>query len=195
MYLAAREEPGVTSRLRKFGSTRDFWDLPCGGRLPFPVVLDVQKIDPAARTLKWRIEALVGLVDNVPKLNGVCVTSADGIDPNHLQLFFRWRSPIDVVALMVPELVRAGQDPFDYDYPIDGFPDAANLERTNLTRLTDEFLEDIAEQYRRLGRGYAAKIAHQKGVSRRTVVSWIEKARSRGIIGKALKGSWGEYDP
>ena len=75
MYLAAREEPGVTSRLRKFGSTRDFWDLPCGGRLPFPMVLDVQKIDPAARTLKWRIEALVGLVDNVPKINGVCVTS------------------------------------------------------------------------------------------------------------------------
>jgi transposase-like protein len=59
------------------------------------------------------------------------------------------------------------------------------------TRLTDEFLEGIVKAYLESGRGYAKKIAVIRGVSERTVVSWIQKARERGILSKTRPGSRG----
>ena len=65
------------------------------------------------------------------------------------------------------------------------------MKRTTPTRLTDAFLEVIAVRYLRLGRGYAKAIAAERNVSPRTVVSWIEKARERGILTGTSPGSMG----
>ena len=56
---------------------------------------------------------------------------------------------------------------------------------------SDEFLEEIAQQYLAVGRGYAEVIASERGVARRTVVSWVEKARKRGILSATKPGSSG----
>ena len=57
--------------------------------------------------------------------------------------------------------------------------------------LGDAFLEDVARQYLAIGRGYARAIAAERHVSQRTVVSWIEKARRRGILTRVPAGSFG----
>lgn len=186
------ERPGITSRLSRIDGSEQLWPLPCGGALPFPAVLDVQSVDPLTGALEWRIEAHLMLIDGEPKMTAVQVRNPSGIDPDYMQIFFRWRTPLDVVQSLIPELVKCGIDPFEYDYPMKGYPDSANLTRHRLTRLTDDFLRDIAEQYRKIGRGYAASIAQEHGVSRRTVVSWVEKARQRGILGKTRPGKLGE---
>jgi hypothetical protein len=59
------------------------------------------------------------------------------------------------------------------------------------TRLTDEFLIEIATRYVMHGRGYAKAIAAQRNVSTRTVISWVEKARARGILTATTPGSVG----
>lgn len=48
--------------------------------------------------------------------------------------------------------------------------------------LSDEFLTTIAREYLVRGRGYAASLAEEYFATPRTVVSWIEKARARGIL-------------
>jgi transposase len=57
--------------------------------------------------------------------------------------------------------------------------------------LSDPFLEEIAREYLRIGRGYARAIASERHVSERTVVSWVEKARRRGILTRVPPGSFG----
>jgi len=46
-------------------------------------------------------------------------------------------------------------------------------------------------QYRRRGRGYADELSTRFLVSRRTVVSWVEKARRRGILSPVRPGQFG----
>ncbi len=113
------------------------------------------------------------------------------MDPARLQRNFRWATPLDIVTITVPELLAAGLDPYQFSYPPSGFPEAASVERAAPTRLTDEFLTEIAARYVLIGRGYAKKIAAQRHVSPRTVVSWIEKARERGILSGTTSGSVG----
>ena len=55
----------------------------------------------------------------------------------------------------------------------------------------ETFLEAIVARYLALGRGYAKAIAVERNVSPRTVVSWIEKARARGILTATTPGSFG----
>ena len=192
MYSPHREEVGIPSRLIRLKPTRKRWKLPSGGELPFPLILDVQSVNETTERLEWRVEAHLDLISGQPKLTGLSVVNSEGIDADHMQSFFRWRTPLDVVLRLVPDLVERGIDPFEYEIPTDGYPDATDLNRNKLTTLSDEFLREIALQYRHLGRGYSTKIAKQRGVSRRTVVSWVEKARRRGIIGKTRPGKYGE---
>jgi transposase-like protein len=58
-------------------------------------------------------------------------------------------------------------------------------------RLSSEFLEDIAREYLTLGPGYSRTLSISYQVSPRTVVSWVEKARSRGILSPAQPGRHG----
>lgn len=192
MHIARRDDLGATSRLLRRGPAQQQWKLPCGGYLPFPLLLDLQHVDEETNHLDWRFEAHLDLVNGEPAITAFHLVCASGFDPHFMQTFFRWQTPLDVVRILVPELVRLGQDPFSHEYPVDGYPDAAMLTSHPLTPLSDEFLHEVVRQYRTLGRGYASIIAKQRGVSRRTVVSWIEKARRRGILGKTRPGKYGE---
>lgn len=183
---------GVTSRLRRLDGREQIWFLPDGGKLSFPVALDIQSVAADSHNLEWRIDAHMTLQNGVPIMAALHITNPSGIDPAHMKAFFRWETPLDVVRILVPDLVRRGVDPFDYSYPTRGFPDAAISSRHPLSPLTDEFLHEIADQYRAIGRGYAAKIAAEFGVSKRTAISWVEKARKKGILGKTRPGKFGE---
>jgi hypothetical protein len=108
-----------------------------------------------------------------------------------MQREFRWASPLEVVRVGVPTLLARGIDPFDHDLPLSGFPEATALTGPANERLTDGFLEEIAHEYLAIGRGYARAIAAERGVSERTVVSWVEKARRRGILTRVTPGSYG----
>ena len=86
---------------------------------------------------------------------------------------------------------KAGIDPFEFDLPLTGFPEAASLGRPLNAPHTEEFLEQIAREYLTIGRGYARTIAAERHVSERTVVSWVEKARRQGILTRVRPGSYG----
>ena len=118
-------------------------------------------------------------------------TLAVGLDPYRMQRDFRWASPLEVVRLGVPALLERGIDPFEFDLPLTGFPEAASLGRPLNAPHTEEFLEQIAREYLTIGRGYARTIAAERHVSERTVVSWVQKARRRGILTRVRPGSYG----
>jgi hypothetical protein len=154
-------------------------------------MVDMVHVDPVVTTRSWRVDATVNLVDGFPAIVDVRIQSDGGLDHEVLQGTFRWATPLDVVTQAMPALLAIGIDPFNYDLPLDGFPMAAYVDRTTPTRLTDAFLEGVAARYLVLGRGYAKEIAHERNVSPRTVVSWIEKARARGILTPTTPGSLG----
>ncbi|WP_145975806.1 hypothetical protein [Ruegeria atlantica] len=178
--------------MRRLDGPEQIWFLPDGEKLSFPVALDIQSVAPGSREVDWRIDAHMTLQNRVPIMAALHITNPSGIDPAHMKAFFRWETPLDVVRILVPDLLRRGVDPFDYNYPTRGFPDAAIQSRHPLSALTDDFLREIADQYRAIGRGYSAKIAAEFGVSKRTAVSWVEKARKKGILGKTRPGKYGE---
>lgn len=187
---ADRTRPiGISSRLRPGDGERRVWPAPNGSEVALPVVLDIVAVDPDG-TMQWSVEATVDLVGAEPCITSVHARSAQGLDTAKLQQSFRWSTPLDVVRHTVPGLLERGRDPYTHDYPIQGYPSAAILHRTR-AGLSDAFLEDIARQYLETGRGYAATISAQYGVSARTVTSWIELARARGILTSRGKGAFG----
>ena len=186
--MSTRRPPGLSSRVRRARGERTFWDAPGGVRVDLPVTVDIVFVDPHRGTKDWSAVARVELVDGVPALASVTIEARDGLDSDLMQRKFRWASPLEVVTVMMPKLLALGVDPFAFHYPTGGFPEAAHLAQSTYTRLTDGFLEEIAVRYLVLGRGYAAAIAAEHHVSRRTATSWVEKARSRGILTSAGAG-------
>ena len=185
------DRPGVTSRIRPAPGRKRRWNAGGGTTFPLPVIVDHMLVDPETLELVYRIEAKVDLVGEEPTLVGVHVQAPPGLDLVRLQREFLWASPLALVTRGVPKLLAQGIDPFDYALPVGGFPDAADLGRPRQERLSDAFLEDIAREYLSRGRGYAKAIAQERHVSPRTVVSWVEKARSRGILTRVPQGGIG----
>ena len=99
-----------------------------------------------------------------------------------LQREFRWKTPLEVVTALLPRLLLDGVDPYTIDLPVTGFPAAAIQPMRRRRYLSEEFLETIAREYLVRGRGYAASLAGEYFVSPRTVISWVEKARARGML-------------
>ena len=182
--------PGWSSRVRRARGERHPWLAPNGTTVDLPVVIDVLENDANGVT-RWSVEATVDCIDGQPALVALHLRAGSPINPDHMQRDFRWATPLDIVTVTIPALLEVGIDPFRYHYPVRGFPDAAQIERTTPTRLTDEFLTEIANRYVMLGRGYAKTIAVQRNVSTRTVVSWVEKARERGILTATRPGAVG----
>jgi hypothetical protein len=180
----------MSSRVRRVRGERHPWTAPNGQVVDLPVVVDLLELDDD-RSVVWKVEATIDLRDDVPALVRLQFVSAHGIDTEAVQREFRWATPVDIVSVTIPELLSVGIDPLTYDYPVAGYPTAALVERAAPVRLTDEFLIEIAHRYVRLGRGYAATIARQRNVSPRTVVSWVEKARERGILSATTPGAVG----
>ena len=185
-----RRPVGVSSRVRRGKGPRQRWQLPDGRGIDLPVVVDVLEMSQVGE-VTWKVEATVDLVDEVPALTCVQVSSKGGLDTARLQTNFRWSTPLDIVTVTIPAVLAMGLDPFTYHFPVTGFPDAAYIGRATPSRLSDEFLTEIAARYLVIGRGYAKVIARERNVSQRTVVSWIEKARARGLLTSTTAGKVG----
>lgn len=182
---------GVTSRIIPTPGVKSMWAATSTLEFPLPVIVDHMFVDPDTHEVGWHIEATVDLIDQTPALTALTIRTPGGADIVRLQREFRWASPLDIVMMIVPHLLERGIDPFAYDYPVEDFPRSAELDDTTTARLDDEFLETVAREYLALGRGYAKKMAVHYSVSPRTVVSWIEKARRRGILTAVRQGSRG----
>jgi len=189
--VARQERPGVTSRIRPAPGRKRNWRISDELAFPLPVIVDHMSVDPTTGERDWLIEATIDLVDGEPALVRMNAQVPGGLDPYLMQREFRWASPLEVVRNGVPALLARGIDPFDFDLPLTGFPEAATLDRPPNEPLTDQFLEEIAREYLTIGRGYAKAIAAERHVSQRTVVSWVEKARRRGILSGVRPGSYG----
>jgi hypothetical protein len=146
--------------------------------------------DPYADEQVWSVTARVDLANKVPATVSVCVEAEDGIDAERLQREFRWQTPADIVRVWLPSVLATGASLDELEPPHDWW----FLEGKQ--RLSDEFLEEIAAEYKRQGRGYAKPMAIKYHTTERTVRSWIDKARERGILGAALgPGKFGEQIP
>ena len=189
--MASEERRGTTSRIRPASGRKRLWHISPDHSFPLPVIVDHMFVHPETGELGWRIEATIDLVDGEPALVRMDAQAPGGIDPYRMQRDFRWASPLEVVRLGIPALLERGIDPFEFDLPLTGFPEAAALGRPPNEPLTEQFLEDIAREYLAIGRGYARVIAAERHVSERTVVSWIEKARRQGILTRVRPGSYG----
>lgn len=186
-----RGRVGATSRMRPAPGRKRRWRISPDHDFPLPVIVDHMFVDPDTGALGWLVEAMIDLIDGAPALVRISVHVPEGMDPHRMQREFRWASPLEIVKDGVPGLLRQGLDPFDFEFPLTGYPQAAQLDRPSNEQLSDRFLEEIARQYLAVGRGYARVIAAERHVSERTAVSWVEKARRRGILTRVPPGSFG----
>ena len=171
----------ITSRAHRASTVTSTWTSPDGIVIDLPITVDYRIEDDSGHTLVL-IEATVDTPDGQPVMTKVTFAAAHGLDVDRLQREFRWRTPIDIVTRLIPRLIIEGRDPFDLDLPLTGYPEVVLGRTGKRTQLSDDFLRLIAEEYLRLGRGYAQRIAREHGVSPRTAVSWVVKARERGIL-------------
>ena len=188
--MPSQRPAGVSSRLRRAPGASTSWSAPNGQVVPLPLLLDVLSVNDSGDT-DWAVEAVIDLLDAAPAVTSIQVTSEAGLDLIFLQTHFRWSTPLDVVTVSVPQLLERGIDAFGFDYPVRGFPDAAEVWRAPSRQLSDAFLLDISRRYLALGRGYARTLASEYNVAPRTVVSWVEKARRRGLLSSTSPGTVG----
>ncbi|MEX0580599.1 MAG: hypothetical protein WD228_05765 [Mycobacterium sp.] len=173
--------PGVSSRVTRARGTRHPWTTG-GVVVDLPVVIDWVWVEPSTGKQHIRIEARVDLVNDVPAIVAMSFLSPIGLDTVSLQRDFRWTTPVEIVTGLVPRLLKDGVDPFQTDLPVTGFPAIAVQPARRRRSLSDDFLEMVAREYLVRGRGYATSLAEEYFVAPRTVVSWVEKARARGML-------------
>lgn len=186
--MSSRSRPdrpkGVTSRARVVDGARHRWTAGNGQVIALPLIIDYVDVSDAGLE-RLRIEATVDVIKGALQITDMKLHASEGLDTLALQREFRWRTPLDIVERLIPRLHADGIDPFSIDLPVTRFPEAASGHTRSRGELSDDFLRDIAEEYLRLGRGYAKRMAMERNVSPRTVVSWIVKARERGILSPA----------
>ncbi|MGV0991148.1 MAG: hypothetical protein ACOYEV_14145 [Candidatus Nanopelagicales bacterium] len=172
---------GVSSRFVRADGPRHPWTTGTV-TIDLPVIVDWVHVDPATGAESVRIEARVDLVGDKPEIVEMSFVGRSGLDLAALQRDFQWASPLTAVTGILPRLIEAGTNPFAIDLPVAGFPAVAIQPLRRRGVLSDEFLTTIAREYLARGRGYAASLAEEYFVTPRTVVSWVEKARARGIL-------------
>ena len=172
---------GISSRFRRADGPHHPWTTGTV-TIDLPIIVDWLHVDPVTGDEMVRIEARIDLVHDKPEIVKVSLAAGDGLDLVALQRDFRWASPLLAVTGILPWLIEAGSDPFAVDLPVTGFPAVAIQPLRRRGVLSDEFLTTIAREYLARGRGYAASLAQEYFVTPRTVVSWVEKARLRGIL-------------
>lgn len=178
---AARRSHRVSSHITRADGPRHPWTTG-DVTIDLPVIVNWISADPATGEEHVRIEARVDLIRGEPAIVEMSLVSRTGLDLVALQRDFRWASPLAVVTGILPGLLAAGSDPLLVDLPVDGFPAVAVQPVRRRGILTDEFLTTIAREYLVRGRGYATSLAREYFVTPRTVVSWVEKARARGLL-------------
>ena len=182
----APRHTGVSSRFVPADGPRHPWTT---GEVTvdLPVIVDWVQTDPTTGDATIRINARVDLVEGEPQIVQMSLTAPAGLDLAVLQREFRWATPLNAVMGILPRLIASGSDPFAADLPLTGFPAVAVQPIRHRRVLTDEFLTTIAREYLARGRGYAASLAQEYFVTPRTVVSWVEKARTRKILSAPAK--------
>ena len=178
---AASRPPGVSSRITPAEGTRNPWVIG-DVTVDLPVIVDWVEVEPATGEENIRVEARVELVNGRPEIVAMSFVAPTGLDLAALQRDFLWASPLAVVTGLLPTLIAAGSDPLAVDLPVSGFPAVASQPVRRRGVLSDEFLTTIAREYLARGRGYAKSMATDYFVTPRTVVSWVEKARARGLL-------------
>lgn len=174
--------PGVSSRITKKRGDRHPWTTR-GVTIDLPVVVDWVFTEESTGDVRVRIEATVDLIGDAPAIVQMTFDSPVGLDIAKLQCEFRWATPLEVVTGLMPTLIAEGLDPYAEEIPVTGFPAVAvQPTRRRQGSLSDEFLETIAREYLARGRGYASSLADDYYVTPRTVISWVEKARARGLL-------------
>lgn len=160
------------------GKTRR-WAAPNGQAVPFPLIVTAWEDHPVLHERLWTVSAKVDLVDRRPSVVDVHFLAEDGLDLDRLQRDFRWKAPVELVTVWVPDVLAAGGDFTELEPPADWWtPDIRH-------ELTDDFLGEIADEYLRQGRGYAKAMAIKYRTTERTIRSWVDKARQRGVLGPA----------
>ena len=191
--------------MRKAAGRSRPWTASNGQVVHLPVTVDLVNIVPPDRIVAWAFTATIDLRRGEPRLIKMVVEERSGLNIARLQEEFRWGSPLEIVRYTVPELLARGVDPFAYEFPVAGFPGATEVGAARRWALTDDFLEEMARRYLELltvglvfsvyylelGRGYSRTLAAEHSVSPRTAISWIEKARQRGILSAVGVGSFG----
>ena len=191
MKIPANRPDGLSSRVRLAEGSRNKWVARNGQTVDLPLIVDLVEIHPDSGECTFFTEVRIELVSGQPQLVDTHLIGMPCLDPVRLQRFFRWATPLDIVRRTVPSLLKRGIDPYSHEYATDGYPDAANIDQKPNNTLSVGFLEEVTQQYLSIGRGYAREIAKQRGVSERTVVSWIQKARKRGILSPVKPGQYG----
>lgn len=178
---AASRPRGISSRIAPAEGARHPW-MTGDVTVDLPVIVDWVAVGRSTGDEDVRIEARVDLVDGRPVIVEMSFAAPAGLDLATLQREFRWASPLEVVTGLLPQLIAAGTDPFAFELPLTGFPAVVSQPKRRRGVLSDEFLTTIAREYLVRGRGYAHSMAEEYFVTPRTVVSWVEKARARGLL-------------
>ena len=176
MVTSSRVRPGVGAKKR--------WVAPNGVSVPLPLVVLLFHVDATSGQETWRFEATVELVDGMPQVTRYDLRNNEGFNPVFMEKMFRWGTPLHVVTSHIPVLILEGVDIWETEIPFD----ARSGADPETSRHSDEFLMTIVKEYERIGRGYAKELAALYGVAPRTVVSWMEKARKRGLAAPATQG-------
>jgi hypothetical protein len=169
----------IRSRVEPAEGRKRSWVAPSGQPVTLPLTVSAWEDHPITGERMWTVTARVELIDKRPQTTDVSVRAEDGLDVERLQREFRWKTPADIVSVWVPDVLAAGGDLGELEPPSNWWTTEGRHE------LSDEFLAQIAEEYLRLGRGYAKQMAITYRTGERTVRSWVDKARERGILGPA----------
>lgn len=180
----AMRAAGISSRARKITPQTGTWRAGNGIEVPMPISIDILENDGMGRLL-WQVDVLVDVdAHGELQLTHAQFQAESGLDLRKLQLHFRWQTPIDIVQNLIPRLMAQGSDFEAAELPLDDFPDAVRAGKRIYNDLTDEFLAQVVWHKRTMGKGYAKNLAEARGVPVRTVISWMEKAKKRGLLQK-----------
>jgi len=174
----------TSSRVRPGVGAQERWVAANGASVPLPLVVVLFDVDATSGRETWRFEVTVELVDGAPQATRYDLKNINGFNPVFMEKMFRWGTPLHVVTFHLPVLISEGIDIWQAELPFD----ARSGADPETGRHTDEFLLHIVEEYERIGSGYAKELSALYGVAPRTVVSWMEKARKRGLAAPATKG-------
>ncbi|MCB0917281.1 MAG: hypothetical protein KDC39_01790 [Actinobacteria bacterium] len=152
---------------------------PTATAIPFPVraTFEVRADSDTSGPPAVTITVDVKLIDDRPAIVRAVFDAEQGIDLDRTQQEFKWRTTLQII---VGHLTSAD--------PATAFGRWLESDDTRplvaATALDDDFLERIAREYLEAGRGYSAAFAAKYGISRRSAVRWVEKARARGILSR-----------
>lgn len=119
-------------------------------------------------------------------MTSMALSSRKGLDAQHLQRDFRWATPLRLVM----QYLVARDDGTDKLYGKWQRP-TAQAPFVEPNELDDDFLEQVARDYLDAGTRYSRVLADKYGVAPRSVIRWIDLARSAGLLADRIRPAGG----